>query len=131
MSEQTQPEPFGEWDWPVNSAPPPGHGTRDDRAWAVSTHLSIFLLGIAFPLAVVLFKGHKSPYVCHQAAEALNFHTTVLLSVMACSLLSTFLVGLLLLPVVLVVAAGLAVRAAVHSSRGAWHRYPLTLRFVS
>lgn len=119
----------GEWPWHDEAAP--GHGSRDDLAWAVSAHLSIFALGIAFPLAIVLFRGHRSPYVCHQAVEALNFHTTVLLSVMACSLLSTFLVGLLLLPVVLVVAAGLAVRAAVHSSRGAWHRYPLTLRFVS
>ena len=118
-------------EWPSFAQALPGHGAPGDRAWAVVTHLSIFALGIAFPLAVVMFRGHKSPYVCHHAAEALNFHTTVLIAVLLCSMTSTLLVGLLMLPVVLVTAAALAVRAAVRTSRGAWHRYPLTLRFVS
>ena len=123
--------PFEAEDWPWSAEALPGHGSREDQVWAVSTHLSIFALGIAFPLAVVMFKGHRSPYVCHQAVEALNFHTTVLLAVLFCSLMSFFLVGAFLLAVVLAVAAVLAVRAALQARRGAWHRYPLTLRFVS
>jgi uncharacterized Tic20 family protein len=130
-SEVVPPTPFEAEAWPWASEPLPGHGSRDDQVWAVSTHLSIFAFGIAFPLAVVLFKGHRSPYVCHQAVEALNFHTTVLLAVLFCSVTSVFLVGAFLLPVVLAVAAVLAVRAALQARRGAWHRYPLTLRFVS
>ena len=117
--------------WASRSALPPGHGTNQDRVWATVTHLSIFALGIAFPLAVVVFKGHRSPYVCHQAVEALNFQTTVLLAVLACTMLSAVLAGALLIPVVLVTAAALAVRAALRASRGAWHRYPYILRFVS
>ena len=109
----------------------PGHGSSGDRAWAVAAHVGLVPLPIAVPLAVVLFRGHLSPYVCHQAVEALDFPTTVLLAVLACSVLSAFLVGAFLLPVVLVGAAVLAVRAAVQTRRGAWHRYPLTLRFVS
>lgn len=117
-------------EWPYVTEPVPGHGTRDDRLWATLSHLSLFGLGIAFPLTMILWRGHRSAYVCHHAVEALNFHTTVLLAVLACSLISVLL-GPLPLPVVLVGAGALAVRAARRASRGAWHRYPLTLRFVS
>ena len=120
-----------DFDWPSFTQPVPGHGALSDRSWAVLTHLSIFVLGIAFPLAVVLFKGHKSPYVCHHAVQAINFHTTVLLAVLLCSFTSALVVGLLMLPVVLLTAATLAVRAAIRSGHGAWHRYPMSLRFVS
>jgi uncharacterized protein len=115
----------------VTAEPGPGHGTSTDRTWAVLAHLSIVPLAIAFPLVVVLWKGERSAYIGHQAVEALNFQTTVLLAVLACTLLAALTVGLLLLPVVLVGAVGLSVRAARSASRGAWHRYPVSLRFVS
>ncbi len=128
-SDPDQPHEVSPWSWLAQ--PLPGHGSRSDRTWAVVTHLSIFVLGIAFPLAVVLVRGHRSPYVCHQAVEVLNFHTTVLLAVLVCSMASVTLVGAAFLPVVVVGAGVLAVRGAVHASRGDWHRYPLTLRLIS
>ena len=91
--------------------PPPGHGSSGDRAWAVAAHVGLVPLPIAVPLAVVLFRGHLSPYVCHQAVEALNFHITVVL--------------------VMLTATVLAGRAAVAARRGAWHRYPVSLRLLS
>ena len=111
--------------------PPPGHGTSGDRAWAVASHVGLVPLPIAVPLAVVLFRGHLSPYVCHQAVEALNFHITVVLALLGCSLLSVVAAGTVALPLVLVAAAVLAVRAAVAARRGAWHRYPVSLRLLS
>lgn len=129
--DEPQDASLGAWEWPSNAEPVPGHGTHNDRVWAVATHLSIFGLGIVLPLVVVLWRGDRSPYVCHHAAEAVNFHTTVLLAVFLCSLTSVALIGVLLLPLVLAVAATLAVKAAIRSSHGAWHRYPLTLRLVS
>ena len=85
--------------------PPPGHGTSGDRAWAVAAHVGLVPLPIAVPLAVVLFRGHLSPYVCHQAVEALNFHITVVLALLGCSLLSVVAAGIVALPLVLVAAA--------------------------
>ncbi len=108
-----------------------GHGTDNDRTWAVLAHLSIVPLAIATPLAVVLWKGERSAYVGHQAVEALNFQTTVLLAVLLCTLTAAVTIGLLLLPVVVIGALGLSVRAAVSAHRGAWHRYPISLRLVS
>jgi hypothetical protein len=111
--------------------PPPGHGTTADRAWAVAAHVGLVPLPIAVPLAVVLFRGHLSPYVCHQAVEALNFHITVVLALLGCSLLAVVAGGIVALPLVLVAATVLAVRAAVAARRGAWHRYPVCLRLLS
>lgn len=111
--------------------PPPGHGTTSDRAWAVAAHVGLVPLPIAVPLAVVLFRGHLSPYVCHQAVEALNFHITVVLALLGCSLLTVVAAGIVALPVVLVAAAVLAVRAAAAARRGAWYRYPVCLRLLT
>lgn len=111
--------------------PPPGHGTTSDRFWAVLSHLSLVLVvGLVLPLVVVLVKGHKSPFVCHHAVEALNFQTTVLLAVFACSLLNVAGTGLVLLLVVLLGAGAMSVVAAAQAYRGAWHRYSLALRLV-
>jgi uncharacterized protein len=120
------PEP--QW---YSDRPPPGHGTSGDRAWAVAAHVGLVPLPIAVPLAVVLFRGHLSPYVCHQAVEALNFHITVVLALLGCSLLSVVAAGIVALPLVLVAAVVLAARAAVAARRGAWHRYPVSLRLLS
>lgn len=109
----------------------PGHGSSGDRAWAVAAHVGLVPLPIAVPLAVVLFRGHLSPYVCHQAVEALNFHITVVLALLGCSLLSVVAFGVVALPLVLVAAATFAVRAAAAARRGAWHRYPVSLRLLS
>jgi len=116
---------------PWSSSTPPGHGTTGDRAWAVLSHLSLVPLAIAVPLAVVLSRGHRSPYVCHQAVEALNFQITVVVALLVCSLASVVPAGLVLLPVVLVASATFAVQAAVAARRGAWHRYPVSFRFLS
>jgi uncharacterized protein len=121
----------GEFDDLSVAGPLPGHGTSADRRWATVTHLSIFPLAIAFPLVVVLTKGERSAYVAHHAVEALNFQTTVVLAVLLCALTAAATAGLLLLPLVLLGAAGLSVRAASRSRRGAWHRYPFTVRLIS
>jgi uncharacterized protein len=124
-----RPGPLGDATW--SAEPPPGHGTSGERVWAVLTHLSIVPLAIAFPLVVVLSKGERSPYVLHQAVEALNFQTTVLLALLLCALTSAVLVGTVLLPVVIGGAVLHAARAALAARRGAWHRYPFTLRLLS
>ena len=116
---------------PWSLSPPAGHGTTGDRAWAVLSHLSLVPLAIAVPLAVVLSRGHRSPYVCHQAVEALNFHITVVVALLACSLAAVVPGGLVLLPLVVAGAATYAVQAAVAARRGAWHRYPVSFRFLS
>lgn len=122
----TAPEP--PW-W--SERPPPGHGTTGDRAWAVLAHVGLVPLPIAVPLAVVLSRGHRSAYVCHQAVEALNFHITVVLALLASSLAAVVPAGLLLLPVVVLAALAFAARAALAARRGAWHRYPVCLRLLS
>ncbi|HEU0104352.1 MAG TPA: DUF4870 domain-containing protein [Mycobacteriales bacterium] len=118
----------GQW-W--SERPPPGHGTSGDRAWAVLAHVGLVPLPIAVPLAVVLGRGHRSAYVCHQAVEALNFHITVVLALLLASVAQVVALGVVVLPVVVLGALTLAGRAAVAARRGAWHRYPCCLRLLS
>ena len=54
-----------------------------------------------------------------------------MLALLGCSLLSVVAGGIVALPLVLVAAAVLALRAAGAARRGAWHRYPVSLRLLS
>lgn len=129
-----EPLPFDrplQWpkEWAYSTEPPAGHGDPTDRVWGLLSH--VIVVPFVVPLAVALGVGERSPYVLHQALEALNFQITVALAVIACSLLAVVLVGFLLLPLVVGGAVALSVRASRAASRGAWHRYPMTLRLLS
>ncbi len=95
------------------------------------SHLSFFMLGVIAPLVIMLTLGKRSPLVRDQAVEALNFHITTGITVIASLVLILVFVGVVLLPVVLVAGAVLTIIAAVESYQGKAYRYPLTIRFVS
>src|SRR5437016_311772 len=64
--------------------PPPGPGdlgppTDVQRLWSVLSHLSLFALPFIGPLIIVQTLGKRSPFVRYHAAEALNFHITVVI----------------------------------------------------
>jgi uncharacterized Tic20 family protein len=102
-----------------------------DKALMILCHLSTFL-GAAFllPLIVWLVKRRDPDPVAAHAAEALNFH------------LSLLIYGILLIPLCMIwigipfaIALGiasvvLAIIAAVRASDGVLYRYPLTIRMV-
>jgi uncharacterized Tic20 family protein len=106
-------------------------GPEEQRVWAMLCHLSYLVLGIVGPLVVMLTLGKRSPYVRHHAVEALNFHITIAIAVIACGLLGIAIVGLFLLPLVLLAGLVFAIVAAVQAYRGQLSRYPVTLRLVT
>jgi uncharacterized Tic20 family protein len=112
-----------------------GHGagppSGDDTTWAVLTHLSYFVVGLIAPLVVYLVKKDSSPFVRQHAAEALNFHLTLLIAFVVSAVLVIVLIGLLLLFVVFLVGAVFSVIAAIAAGKGEQYRYPMTIRFVS
>ncbi|MBC7374589.1 MAG: DUF4870 domain-containing protein, partial [Frankiales bacterium] len=60
---------------------PPDYGQRpEDTTWSVLAHLSIFVLSLIGPLAIYLVYKDSSPFTRHHAAEALNFHLTLLIA---------------------------------------------------
>jgi uncharacterized Tic20 family protein len=124
---------------PANTPTPPpvaaGPSTRQldstDKLWIVLSHLSPFLgVGLILPLIIWLVKKDDSPIVAGNALEALNFHLSVFLYLLAAWLLAFVLIGFVLLPLVGVVSIILAIVGAVKSAGGEPYRYPFTLRLV-
>lgn len=125
---------------------PPPIPSPDERLWATLAHLSPFAGGIVGfpvlgPLLVYLIFRDRSPFVRRHAANALNFHLTLLIagvvgvvSGMVITVL-TFGIGMLvLMPVVFLVvvaAVVLQIVAAVAANRGQEYRYPLTPQMVT
>ncbi len=99
-------------------------------------HLLGLFTGFLGPLILWIIKKDTSPFVDHHGRESLNFQLTLLL-VMIClvsamAVLMLILVGILLFPVIMVVAVLALVAeilAAVAANNGDWHRYPFCIRF--
>jgi len=115
---------------PPPQAGPGGPGGENDVLWSVLSHVSYFVLGIIFPLIVMLTIGNNRPYVRHHSVEALNFHITIFIASVVSGLLILVLVGIILLPIVLIYGAVMAIIAAIKSSQGELYRYPLSIRLV-
>ena len=112
---------------------------RDEKNLAVLAHLLPLLgfvmpgLNMAIPLVIWWLKRDKSMFVEHHARESLNFQITFSLLCVLWSVLTFFLVGWLLLPVVpvvLIVALLFMFRAAMKAGNGEFYRYPFTVHLV-
>jgi uncharacterized Tic20 family protein len=106
-------------------APPADSG---DRLGASAAHLlSLCGLFIVGPLLMLLTAGRTSSYVRRHAVESLNFHLTVL---GATFLLPFTIVGVILVPVIWILAFVLSVVGGVVALTGGEFRYPLTVRLI-
>ncbi|MBA2506017.1 MAG: DUF4870 domain-containing protein [Thermoleophilaceae bacterium] len=118
--------------------------SSQSRQWAAGAHLSALIAafagGLTFigPLVVFLLKKDEDPFIREQSVEALNFNISFLIYevVLGIAMLVLFiiLVGLLLIPVMAIVALGwlvLTIVAAVKANNGEHYRYPLTIRLIS
>lgn len=112
---------------------------RDEKNLAVLAHLLPLLgfvmpgLNMAIPLVIWWLKRDKSMFVEHHARESLNFQITFSLLCVLWSVLTFFLVGWLLLPVVpvvLILALLFMFRAAMKAGNGEFYRYPFTVHLV-
>ncbi len=87
------------------------------------------------PLVILLAKKDQSEFVADQAKEALNFQITVLLALIAGSVLVfTFVFACVGYPFLVLVGIGnlvLVIMAAIRAHAGERYRYPWALRFVT
>jgi len=100
--------------------------SSDERTLAVLAHL----LGTFVALLVIYLSRDRRDYAKAQAAETLNLTITVTISYVVSALLTTGLIGFVLLPIVKVWSVVMAIIAAVKTSHGEPWRYPLTLDLV-
>lgn len=102
-----------------------------DKALMILCHLSALIgVGILLPFIVWLVKRHEPDAVAAHAAEALNFHLSLLLYAVVLIPLCWVLVGIPLLIIMGIASVVLAILAAVRASDGGLYHYPLTIRLV-
>ncbi|WP_407317356.1 DUF4870 domain-containing protein [Isoptericola halotolerans] len=125
--------------------PPPDQPTgprplsqSDERTWAIFAHvgpllllaMSVGTLGFLAPLVIWLVLRDRSAFVADQAKEALNFQITLLIVTVVGWVLTTVLIGWLVLVAAWVAGLVLAIIAAVTVNRYEAYRYPVSLRLV-
>lgn len=109
-----------------------GGGPTDPqaRSQAALAHW-LGLLGWIGPLIIYVTSGDKDPFVKHNAAEALNFHLTMLIAYFVSIPLMFVLIGLLTLPAVFIASIVFSIIGAGAANRGEYYKYPFTIRMVS
>lgn len=96
-------------------------------------HVSALIgVGILLPLIVWLVKRREADLTAAHAAEALNFHLSLLFYSLICiPAIFLFGLGVVLLILMGIASVVLAIIAAMKASDGVLYRYPLTIRLVS
>ncbi|NNJ86297.1 MAG: DUF4870 domain-containing protein [Akkermansiaceae bacterium] len=128
----------------VSAAPPmpPAHAdpfylSDDDRTMGMLVHLLAILTGILGSLILWLVKKDQSRFVDHHGKEAVNFQLTMLLYIVVLMVFGLITMGfgmIIAVPLVMVIGiCGLVfeIMACLAANRGEWHRYPMTIRFIS
>jgi uncharacterized protein len=111
----------------VLSAP----SSTSDKALVILSHLSALIgVGLILPLIVWLVKRHDADTVAAHAAEALNFHLSLVIYGICLIPLCAILIGIPLLIIMGIASIVLAIIAAIRASDGGFYRYPLTIRLV-
>ncbi len=106
-----------------------------ERNFAIATHLSPFAwflglgpLALAAPLVLWLVRRNQSVFNDDHGREIVNFGLTFFLLHL---LLAVTIVGIVVWPVLWVIAVVNMIRGAVAAGTGEYFRYPMTIRFLS
>ncbi|MCH8164570.1 MAG: DUF4870 domain-containing protein [Planctomycetes bacterium] len=106
-----------------------------ERNFAIATHLSPFAwflglgpLALAAPIVLWLVRRNQSVFNDDHGREIVNFGLTFFLLHL---LLAVTVVGIVVWPVLWVVAVVNMIRGAVAAGNGEYFRYPMTIRFLS
>ena len=108
----------------------------NERTFGMLCHLSS-LAGYVIPfgnfigpLVIWLIKKEEMPFVDDQGKESLNFQITVVIALLICIPLMFVIIGIILLPIVGILALVFSIIAAIKANNGEYYRYPLTIRFI-
>lgn len=141
--QQGQPGPYpppggpGGYGAPSGSAAT-GQPDQDERTMGLLAHLGgglgIFVfsgLGWLVPLIVYLVRRDQSPFLRHQAAQALNFQLLLTIGMVVSWILTLVLIGFLLWLAIAVTGLVFGIIGGLAANRGEWYRYPFNVSWVT
>lgn len=135
-------QPFHEQPPGVRPGRSSAQGDDGDVLVAMSAHLAGFMiafLGWIPPLAIYFAKRNKSQFVRYHSAEAANFQLTLLIPYVFAGALFVGLgvffgdlawIGSLFIALTWIVSIVLGVLGASGANKGAWYRYPVSIRLL-
>lgn len=102
----------------------------DRKLWSMLGHLGGIVLGFIAPLIVFLMYKDRDEFVKDQSTEALNFQITVTIGYVVSMLLTTIVIGAILLPLVWIANLVFCILAGMAANKGERYRYPVNIRLV-
>ena len=116
----------------ISGSPMP---TQDEKTMGLIAHIgalvaSLFGLGFAVPLVLMLTKGKESAFIRAHSVESLNFQITVFIAAVISSITICIGIGAILLPVVVIAAFVFCIIAGLKANEGQLYKYPVNIRLV-
>ena len=102
----------------------------DEKLWATLAHISVPFLGFIGPLIVYLVHKDRSQWLKDNSLEALNFSILYSIGIIVSSILTSVIIGLVLLPLVGIGGLVLCIMAAIAANKGEFYKYPINWRIV-
>lgn len=123
---------------PVVTSPASVETDKEAKTMAMLCHLLaliiLFVGPLAFigPLIIWLLKKDEYPFVDEQGKESVNFQLTVLIAMVATTILGiiTCGFGFILLPVVAITDLVFCIIATIKANNGEHYRYPVSWRLI-
>jgi uncharacterized protein len=126
-------QPYGQPGYPQQAYGQSGGqplSQSDERLWATISHISIPFFGIVGPLIVYLVFKDRSGFLKDQGTESLNFSILYTLAQVVSGILTSVLIGAILLPIIFVGGLVLCIMAALAANKGTAYRYPVNWRLI-
>lgn len=115
---------------PTQPPTPEERDVRDARTWATLAHITGLITLFIGPLVIWAIYKDRYPFVEDQAKEAMNFQISIMIYLIASTLLSIVLIGIIGLIVIPILDLIFVIVAAMNASNGVAYRYPITIRFI-
>jgi uncharacterized Tic20 family protein len=127
------PQQYGQPGYPQQPYAQPGMAPvseSDEKTWGIISHISIPFFGFIGPLIAYLIYKDRSEWLKQTTTEALNFSILYSIAYVVSVILTSVVIGLILWPLVFIVALIFCILGTVAASKHEFYKYPVNVRFI-
>jgi uncharacterized Tic20 family protein len=115
---------------PYAYAGPAPVSESDEKTWGIISHISIPFFGFIGPLIAYLIYKDRSTWLKQTTTEALNFSIAYSIAYVISVITIWFVIGLILWPLVFIVALIFCIMGTIAANKHEFYRYPINIRFI-
>jgi uncharacterized protein len=128
-----QPQQYGQPGYPQQPYAYAGQAPvseSDEKTWGIISHITIPFFGFIGPLIAYLLYKDRSEWLKQTTTEALNFSILYSIAYVISVITITFVIGLILWPLVFIVALIFCILGTIAANKHEFYRYPINIRFI-